>query len=800
MPLSLLLFTLILGIDEPVLETEPSPPPDEQAVDDDDTGSDDAPSAYARDDASLYAQALRAEDDGRPAEALVLLRRAAAEKPDDPAIAFDLARVAVALASGGGRPDVGDVRPFVRLSPKSSEARLLRAYLLAERFNLETSVATRGAVRLQNDTPGVVSVVTRKEILESGARDLIDVLQGIAGFAFGTDVVGGISPAFRGLWGAEGKILVLLDGHELHELSYLTNYLGNRVSLDWIERIEVIRGPGSVVYGGAAEIAVVSITTRTAADLTGGSVAVSYGQMSQSSLDGSPGDAFSRRNLSASFGQVFDKLGELSVKGDLFIGQGNRSDLEYRDLRGDAFDMDGIYRFPDGHTRRNAANDPMMADLAVSWQGYELRYLFEDWRQTDRTGSGTAILSYPIPIEWRMHSLQLKKTWSLPLQVEVTPHLLYVWQNPWRTLGADAAALDRARWNPHLLRVQPGVLATWAPVKGTSLMLGGEYTFDKSTDAFYGYPDPAHLDDANATVASIQFHNLAGFAEALIDTDWANLTAGARYEHNSELGDTFLPRLAVTRAFGPFHLKGLYSRAMRVPNIENLGLRQGVRPEHTTVFEVEAGVVLADALYLGLNGYDVTIADAIIYGFDPNATRAVYSNGATIGTRGLEAEARLKTDLGWANVAYSYYDARGKNWALTTNGKPNPYVVPGHEQVLAGLAPHKLTLAGALELTRSVIVSPSASWTWGDRWAFAGSTATGAPILRRYGGELLLNLVVTRRDVGTRGVFVAVGGYNLANQKQLFVQPYRSNGQHAPVPGPSLEVMLTVGYDSSRAD
>ena len=131
----------------------------------------------------------------------------------------------------------------------------------ADEDGRETSVASvrRRQVR---ETPGVVTIFTREDLLESGARDLADVLTRVPGFQLGVDVGNGIGPGFRGLWGQEGKVLFIVDGIEMNDLSYGTFLLGHRLPVDQLERVEVIRGPGSAMYGGNAELAVVRILTR----------------------------------------------------------------------------------------------------------------------------------------------------------------------------------------------------------------------------------------------------------------------------------------------------------------------------------------------------------------------------------------------------------------------------------------------------------------------------------------------------------------------------------------------------------
>src|SRR5881628_3388115 len=66
------------------------------------------------------------------------------------------------------------------------------------------------------EVPGVITVVTREEIMDSGARDLEDVLQLVPGFSLGVDVEGVTDVGVRGNWGHEGKVLLLIDGQQMN--------------------------------------------------------------------------------------------------------------------------------------------------------------------------------------------------------------------------------------------------------------------------------------------------------------------------------------------------------------------------------------------------------------------------------------------------------------------------------------------------------------------------------------------------------------------------------------------------------
>jgi iron complex outermembrane receptor protein len=112
-------------------------------------------------------------------------------------------------------------------------------------------------------SPSTISLITREDIRSSGATSLVDLLRRVPGF----DVYE-LKPAFP-LVGARALtddsnnlVLLLVDGREaLVELAGFPLWAMLSFDIEEIERIEVIRGPGSTMYGANAFAAVVSVTT-----------------------------------------------------------------------------------------------------------------------------------------------------------------------------------------------------------------------------------------------------------------------------------------------------------------------------------------------------------------------------------------------------------------------------------------------------------------------------------------------------------------------------------------------------------
>jgi outer membrane receptor for ferrienterochelin and colicin len=113
-----------------------------------------------------------------------------------------------------------------------------------------------------NEAPGSVYVITADDIEKHGYRDLIEVLIDIPGFNIATDVQNGTGIAVRGAWASEAKILVMVDGMIMNDMSYGSFIVGGRIPLLNVERIEIIRGASSSIYGGIAGLGVINIITK----------------------------------------------------------------------------------------------------------------------------------------------------------------------------------------------------------------------------------------------------------------------------------------------------------------------------------------------------------------------------------------------------------------------------------------------------------------------------------------------------------------------------------------------------------
>lgn len=155
---------------------------------------------------------------------------------------------------------------FLLLSLFSAEPLQAAAPKVEEPVTLEEVIvtATRDAQEVRK-TPANVTVITAADIEKTGATTVVEVLDRLEGIQFRT-FSGNPSQAYidmRGTGGDNpfGKTLVMLDGRRLNRTDMASiNWLQTPVHM--IERIEIVRGPGSVLYGDAAIGGVINIIPK----------------------------------------------------------------------------------------------------------------------------------------------------------------------------------------------------------------------------------------------------------------------------------------------------------------------------------------------------------------------------------------------------------------------------------------------------------------------------------------------------------------------------------------------------------
>lgn len=140
-------------------------------------------------------------------------------------------------------------------------------------FDLLQSQVTVSATKISKKTaeaPNLVSVIGQKEIKEYGRMSLNDILYQLPGFAPSQDY-DRRTVTSRGMYEGwnNNHLLMLVDGVQFNDSLYGTAYTWEIMPLNMVKNLEVIRGPGSALYGSNATNGVVSLNTYSGEDLKG---------------------------------------------------------------------------------------------------------------------------------------------------------------------------------------------------------------------------------------------------------------------------------------------------------------------------------------------------------------------------------------------------------------------------------------------------------------------------------------------------------------------------------------------------
>jgi len=604
------------------------------------------------------------------------------------------------------------------------------------------------------ESPSIVSLVTAEEIKNSGARDLIDVLRMVPGFDFGVDVEGVVGIGTRGCWAHEGKILLLIDGQEMNEMLYATTQFGNHYPIDQIKRIEIIRGPGSAIYGGYAEYGVINIITKSGADINGISLSALYGQMQ---------NGMGRENLSLAAGKKIKDF-EFSITG--LAGLGNRSDQVYTDFGGKTFDMAG-----------KSSLNPNNLNIGLSWKGLSFRGIYDSYQTM--VGDGYNSVANP-PYHQDFNSMlgELKYVWKLSDKITITPRVNYKRQEPWLTPKTDSVPA----FNFLAERITGNLTLSYNLNRHINIVAGGEVFNDRAIER-----DGGLFVDSSKTVS---YMNYAGFVQGVLKYPIVNFIFGARYDKNSQYGDALVPRVGLTKKMDRFHFKLLYSQSFRAPAIENINQAlspSGIKPERTEVAELEVGYQLTRKSILTVNIYNISTLNPIVYYVVGNNTDA-YINFGHSGTRGVEAEFKTRHEWGYLTANYAFYTSQG-------NTEVPAYMVPGHSDLLLAFPAHKINLSASINAGKHLSINPSFQYR-SESYGYTknpDSLNPVMPVLARFNQQFFANLFLNYNNLFVKGLSAGLGVYDIFDEKVLYIEPY--NGPHAPLPGPSREFILRIRYD-----
>lgn len=614
---------------------------------------------------------------------------------------------------------------------------------LQKDLNKDVSVS---AVKLSSrESPGIVTVISSQDIVNSGARDLTDVLKFVPGFDVLQDLQFVQGLGLRGSWANEGKVLILFDGIPMNDLLYQVFAVGNRFPAEAIERIEIIRGPGSAVYGGSAEYGVINIISK-AAGTNGFSAFYTTGIHS---------NGIGRMNFGLSASQ---KKENFSWFLNAYRGKGNTSNQTFES-------PDGTYDL-----RTTTEQDPMNIGGGLSYKGLDVKFMYDEYKTGDQYSN----------ISFKAGSLAAQYQIKVNQKFTLTPKILYINQLPWYIdENKGKSAIEPPIFDFRATRTQGQLDAAYDPSRKVSVNFGAIY-----------FQDESHDRQLNEHVLTLD--NFAFYAQGLFKHRLANTTIGFRYEKNNLYSGAFVPRIAITKKIEDFHFKLLYSKSFRSPSLQNFSLALvDMKPEKSNVFEIELGYQFTPEMLLAVNAYHISTKDVIIYGSegDGDDFNEWYENYAKSGSKGLEVVYSLKKKRWYGQVTYTLQETIDGNTV-------EKFVVPQTSKQYAGMPHQKVTFNLNYALTNRFNLNTSLIQV-GARYAYTDVDDNG-PIASKLSPYTQWNFFLNCKVV--KNFSAGVGVFDILNAKPAVPQAYNGgvNGLYPPIPGRTREFILKLSYQFNR--
>lgn len=564
----------------------------------------------------------------------------------------------------------------------------------AELFRAEERVVTVASRYAQTvaQAPSIVTVVTDREIRNRGYRTLSDLLRSMPGVFVTVSQESRNLAWFRGVTSPDNnKFLILIDGVPFFDGVYTHAWIDSYIPLVDVKQVEVIKGPGSAVYGTNAFAGVVNIVTYRADDLRGGFARVEAGSFGRRSASGVLADRVSVGGVPV---EVRATARALEMDGDGMdvnpeglrdVSGLNPSRAIYGRFGVKVGQLDLSWTVVD--YRHTYFVQPQDDPLSVLFQQDNAFYLaYRDQLASARYELKLGEIGHIRPqIAWQMHDDPGQYAWLSDPATTVDPTT----GEATTTLQGGLVETEKrtSRFSPSVdIELHPNAAHT------TLLGVGGEFTrihalVDNAFDDFS--PTPVTPSDFAVRDPNASISDLYGFLQhTWTVSHFLELTGGARVDKHSFFGIFASPRLGVLLVpSDDVVMKVLYGRAFRAPTSRELLVDVGtndlgenkfvagnpdLKPEVIDTVESEITATPVQGLTLRGAGFFSNIDQEInsTTGNDPKLGTHFYSNTGNTTVYGGEAQIAWKRSPLLIDTTYSYTHAVDGQTNLLQYGVP----------------------------------------------------------------------------------------------------------------------------------
>jgi len=457
----------------------------------------------------------------------------------------------------------------------------------------------------------------------------------------------------------------MINGQPLNEtLSGGATYTHDTIILDNVKRIEVIRGPGSALYGANAFGGVINIITKEAEDIDGWELTAR-------------GGSYDTQQYNLLYGKTFNEL-EVAFNYNYFNTNGFNDHLDRDALSVSPSILNRRASLTPGRLQGDDEKDDVALNLKYKGFTFDGRYVDRGW---DEAPGGDGILRTKSTLSPRQYYLNLSYERTLGENLELFGKVYrnhdrtrYSYQNPPGTTlltpvgpvimkdGKISSVSSKNNRTGFEIQTTYKIFDTNTIVAGITYEEMKQYDVKTrknflSLPLGFGIPLPSVRDLSNIQNwnKSVKRNFKAFFVENIWDiTTDLRLTVGVRYDDYSDFGNELSPRAGVVWEFKKgYDIKLLYGHAFRAPSFNELySLQTGnpdLDPETVDTYEVSLGADFTPSLSSRVTFFHIQGEDNIV------PLIFEFENYGKVRLQGVELEAKYDFGRGsYLAMNYTY--------------------------------------------------------------------------------------------------------------------------------------------------
>lgn len=521
------------------------------------------------------------------------------------------------------------------------------------------------------EAPAIVTVITDEQIKNRGYRSIVELLKDVMGI----DIIDNVARVEIGMRGINNKsdygkhILFLLDGHDMGWKQFKRNRIfPSMVNIDDIKRVEIIRGPGSALWGDSATLGIINVITKSAEDIDGVEITAGGGSY-YTNFQGVTVGKVLESGLKAHFS--FSRYGDNTSSGRRFkeYSESMGYDVYPPNQRQDDYNLYGKVSY------RNITLTTYKSRFDVYWpmatwglMGDDTRLVLDKaFARLDFNHSYGELLEGKFSITYDNYKYGTGSQYEGYPGYEGTPDAFLPNPNYKRFVRKMVAEDDF---------IESELQVHYKPFDKLRLITGVEYEHLGALRWHYPYKKDGTLDTKWAeNPPEFTTESWAGYLQGQYNP-WKNLgiTAGVRHDEHSIYGGVTNPRLGIV--LNPIHelnVKALYGRAYYGPSIHEMNYvkknssygNPELNPEIIETYEIALGNKWKRKVSLNFSLFQNTLRDIIAYqmrepdkivgdwgDYTPTKASNQYANIGKVQVRGVETEVKVTPN---ENLSFSIY-------------------------------------------------------------------------------------------------------------------------------------------------